>query len=101
MSSSNNQTEQEEFFCGGWGPVNPADERSQEILDSVQSEVCELIGFDDNYLTVINYTSQVVEGFNFNIHAQHPSGKEVRVKVFVPLPDTNPWPELYEVEQLS
>ncbi len=101
MSSSNNQPEQGEFLCGGWGPVNPADERSQEILDSVQSEVCQSIGVYDTHLTVINYTSQVVAGFNFNIHAQHPSGKEVRVKVFVPLPYTNLPPEVCEVEQLS
>ncbi|KAJ0022915.1 hypothetical protein NQD34_015049 [Periophthalmus magnuspinnatus] len=68
--------------CGGTSEVKPADQKIQDIADSVKSQVEEKAGKKYCKFLVKSYKSQVVAGTNYFIKIQVAEEDHIHVRVF-------------------
>ena len=66
---------------GDYSDNQPADARSQRLLDNHKDEIQSRLGISYDWAEVIDYQSQVVNGVNFSINARTNNGQKFTVDI--------------------
>uniref|UniRef100_A0A3B4BLW0 Cystatin-B n=1 Tax=Periophthalmus magnuspinnatus TaxID=409849 RepID=A0A3B4BLW0_9GOBI len=88
------------LLCGGTSEVKPADQKIQDIADSVKSQVEEKAGKKYCKFLVKSYKSQVVAGTNFFMKVSVSLKEDhIHVRVFQGLPHTGGALEVHGLQE--
>ena len=81
---------------GGPGAMQDADNEIKEIANGMKAHAEKALGETYSEFEAVKYTTQIVNGTNYNIKVKVGGEKYIHIKVHVPLPGKNAPNELLE-----
>ncbi|XP_046858164.1 cystatin-B-like [Xenia sp. Carnegie-2017] len=83
---------------GGYGPVEPAGAKIQQLINQVRSDAENKAGEEFSVYVAEKYRKQIVSGTNYLIKVYVGGGKYAHLLVFKPLPYTKKPPVLNGIQ---
>merc|ERR1712035_120500 len=74
------------MMCGGMGPPSDADEKVQQLCDTVKSHAEEKTGKTFEVFAAKSYTKQMVSGVNYFIKVHVGGDEHIHLRVYEQLP---------------
>ena len=86
-------------MLGGPGAAKDADDNIKEIAKGMKEKAEKALGETYSEFEAVKYTTQIVNGTNYNIKVKVGGEKYIHIKVHVPLPGKNAPNELLEEDK--